>query len=152
MDRESSVSFPLIDVVEQLVSTIALRIDWSDMDMFGHVNNIAFFKYIQSSRVHNWEITGLSADFELKRIGPILLSCQCNFIKPLHYPGNVEVIAKVSFIKNTSFGLHHTLLGAEGDCVAEANDVMVMYNFNTLEKVPLPALFSQKWKSLHDAL
>ena len=152
MDSESSVSFPLINVVEQLESIIELRIDWSDMDMFGHVNNIAFFKYIQSSRVHNWEITGLSADFEIKRIGPILVSCQCNFIKPLHYPGSVEVIAKVSFIKNTSFGLHHTLWGADGNCVAEANDVMVMYNFNTLEKVPLPVEFCKQWRSIHGAL
>ena len=32
-----------------------LRIDWSEMDVFGHVNNVMFMKYVQAARVHYWE-------------------------------------------------------------------------------------------------
>ncbi len=26
---------------------ISTRIDWSDLDLFGHLNNVTFFKYIK---------------------------------------------------------------------------------------------------------
>ena len=35
-----------------LETHISLRIDWSELDLFGHVNNIAFHKYAQTARLH----------------------------------------------------------------------------------------------------
>lgn len=32
-----------------------LRIDWSELDLFGHVNNVMYAKYMQASRVHFME-------------------------------------------------------------------------------------------------
>lgn len=37
---------------------INLRIDWSDIDLLGHVNNVSYFRYIQASRVNYLELTG----------------------------------------------------------------------------------------------
>ncbi|MCE3258723.1 MAG: hypothetical protein K0S12_364, partial [Bacteroidetes bacterium] len=31
---------------------IKIQLDWSEMDLFGHVNNVAYFKYIQAARVN----------------------------------------------------------------------------------------------------
>src|ERR1043165_6656677 len=115
---------------------LPLRIDWSEMDLFGHVNNVAYFKYIQASRVRYWEVSGLEALFTESRVGPILLSTSCKFIKPLHYPGNIVVEARIEFIKNTSFGMHHRILNDQNGIVAEAQDVIVTFDFNTNEKVP----------------
>lgn len=114
-----------------------LRIDWSDMDLFGHVNNVAYFKYIQASRVNYWELTGVAASFSETNIGPILLSTSCNFIKPLHYPGNISIEARIEFIKTTSFGIHHRILNDSGEVVAEAHDVIVTYDFNSNSKTPV---------------
>lgn len=131
---------------------LELRIDWADMDLFGHVNNVAYFRYIQASRVNYWEVTGLAADFEQTKIGPILLSTSCQFIKPLFYPGNLRVEASVEFMKNTSFGIHHRIVNHAGEIVAEAHDVIVIYDFNSNEKAPLPHSFRQAIKQLegHD--
>ena len=96
--------------MEQFPVKLPLRIDWSEMDLFGHVNNVAYFKYIQASRVNYWEVSMLTALFGEKRIGPILLSTGCQFIKPLFYPGNIVVESRIEFIKNTSFGIHHRIL------------------------------------------
>lgn len=63
---------------------LPLRIDWADMDLFGHVNNVAYFKYVQASRVNYWEVSGLQTGFKETRVGPILLSTGCQFIKPLY--------------------------------------------------------------------
>lgn len=120
---------------------LPLRIDWSEMDLFGHVNNVAYFKYIQASRVNYWEITGLAASFSKTRIGPILLSTGCQFIKPLHYPGNIVIEARVEFMKTTSFGIHHRVLNEAGEVAAEAHDVIVTFDFNKNEKCAVQAEF-----------
>jgi len=120
---------------------LPLRIDWSEMDLFGHVNNVAYFKYIQASRVNYWELTGLAASFGETRIGPILLSTGCQFIKPLHYPGSIVIEARVEFMKTTSFGIHHRVLNEAGEVAAEAHDVIVTFDFNKNEKTALQAEF-----------
>jgi len=120
---------------------LSLRIDWSEMDLFGHVNNVAYFKYIQASRVNYWEQSGLQRLFDEHRLGPILLSTGCQFRMPLFYPGNIIVEARVSFIRNTSFGLEHRILSSSGEVAAEAKDVIVTYDFKTNGKVRVPDSF-----------
>lgn len=127
---------------------LPLRIDWSEMDLFGHVNNVSYFKYIQAARVNYWEVTGYAATFEATKIGPILLSTACQFIQPLFYPGNIIVESRVEFIKNTSFGIHHRILNAENKVAAEAHDVIVNFDFNKNEKIVLSHDFRQAVESL----
>ncbi len=134
-------------MIHEFPIKLPLRIDWSEMDLFGHVNNVAYFKYIQASRVHCWEVCRLAEDFGTTRIGPILLSTGCHFKEPLFYPGNIVVASRVEFIKNTSFGIHHQILNEEGKIAAEAHDVIVMFDFNTNEKVPVSAEFKHFAKS-----
>jgi acyl-CoA thioester hydrolase len=117
---------------------LKLRIDWSEMDLFGHVNNVMYFKYIQAARVNYWEHIGMTDEFKRSGLGPILASSSCQFLKPLHYPGTVTIESKVEFMKNTSFGLHHRLLNDKGEFAAEAKDVVVLFNFKTNEKVTIP--------------
>lgn len=126
---------------------LPLRIDWSEMDLFGHVNNVSYFKYIQASRVNYWEAAGLT-DFRETHIGPILLSTGCQFIKPLHYPGSIIIQARIEFIKNTSFGIHHQILNDQGDICAEAHDVIVMYDFKKNEKVAVSEGFREKVREI----
>ena len=49
---------------------LSLRIDWSELDAYGHVNNVMIMKYMQAARVHYWEELGLQALFAALR------SCQ----------------------------------------------------------------------------
>src|SRR3989338_6862492 len=114
-----------------------LRIDWSELDLFGHVNNVSFFKYIQSARVNFWEVTGIISSFGESKIGPILASCSCNFRKPLLYPGKVHVHTEIIQLGTTSFTMQHTLKNSENEVVAEAQDVVVIFNFQLHEKVTI---------------
>ena len=117
---------------------LPLRIDWSELDLFGHVNNVAFMKYVQASRVNYWDTIGLTKLYDETRQGPMLASTACRFKKPLFYPGSIIVKARVDFIKTTSFGIHHIIVDHAGDIAAEAEDVIVMFDFNTGAKIPFP--------------
>jgi acyl-CoA thioester hydrolase len=127
MDKHS---FPVI---------FKLRIDWSELDLFGHVNNVMFVKYVQAGRVNYWEQIGLYQEFLKTKKGPMLVSVKCDFRKPLLFPGHVTINTRMEFIGNTSFGFHHLLLDDNGDEVAEAHDVMVSFDFNRNQKMPFPA-------------
>ena len=127
---------------------LELRIDWSELDLFGHVNNVAFFKYIQAARVNYWEKSGLDQLFKASNHGPILASCQCNFKLPLFYPGIVKVETHCVFIRNTSFSFQHQLHNDKGEMVAEASDIIVMYDFNKNEKMAFPSAIKAKFESL----
>lgn len=117
---------------------LPLRIDWSEMDLFGHVNNVSFMKYVQAARVNYWEQIGLYPHFAATNIGPMLASTSCLFKKPLFYPGNIVVQSRMAFIKTSSFGIHHQILDSEGAIAATAEDVMVLYDFTKNEKVTFP--------------
>ncbi len=127
-----------------------LRLDWSEMDLFGHINNVAYFKYVQASRVNYWETSGINTYFETQRIGPILASTACQFRKPLFYPGNIVVEASIHFIKNSSFGIHHRILNDAGELAAEAQDVIVFFDFNRHEKVTFPEELRKKVEALEN--
>jgi acyl-CoA thioester hydrolase len=118
---------------------LILRIDWSEMDLFGHVNNVSFFKYIQASRVNYWEKIGLTRMHEELKQGPMLASSACRFKKPLHYPGTISVQARIAYIRNTSFCIQHRIIDEQGDVAAEAEDIIVMFDYNTNDKIPFPA-------------
>jgi acyl-CoA thioester hydrolase len=117
---------------------LQLRLDWSEMDTFGHINNVMFFKYIQASRVNFWEHIGLMNRYFKEKIGPILASTGCQFTKPLFYPDTITVEVRIEFIKTTSIGMHHRILNGKNELAAEAHDVIVLFNFDKNEKVHIP--------------
>ena len=117
---------------------LALRIDWADLDLFGHVNNVAFFKYIQAARLNYCEQVGLTSLNERGKLSFMVASSHCNFKKPLLYPGNIAIFTRVEWIKNTSLQLAYRLLNDAGELCAEAEDVLVIFDYEQNTKVTIP--------------
>ena len=117
---------------------LELRIDWSEIDLFGHVNNLAILKYSQAARVNYLEMIGLMQLKAEVDIGPILASTNCQFRKPLFYPGLVIIYSKVEAVKNTSFLIKHEIVNDKNELIAEVQDVIVLYNFEINTKVSIP--------------
>jgi acyl-CoA thioester hydrolase len=134
----------------QFPVSLKLRIDWSELDYFAHVNNVAYYKYIQASRINYWDAIGLTKYHLETNIGPMLASCKCDFKQPLFFPGNVNILSRVDYIKNTSFGICHRILNERGEIAAEAQDVLVMFDFNRNEKVIFPKAFKDKIEQLEN--
>ncbi len=117
---------------------LTLRIDWSEMDEFRHVNNVMFMKYIQSARVNYWQKAGIYDLFTSDKKGPMVLSLTCRFLKPLYFPGTVTIKTSTASMHQTSFHLVHQLFNEANECVAEATDILVMYDFTTNHKLIIP--------------
>ena len=128
--------------------TYELGIDWSEIDSFGHVNNLAIMRYVQSTRVYCLERIGMMQHHAATGVGPILASTSCQFKKQLHYPGRVEIKARFDHIKNTSFHMTYALFNDDRELVAEAHDVLVMFDFDKNVKIQIPSVFREKFMTL----
>ena len=124
--------------MEGFSASLILRIDWSETDIFGHINNLAILKYAQAARVKLMEDVGLMQLFHEVKKGPTLASIKCQFIKPLFYPGVITVHSRVELIKRTSFELVHHICNEKGETAARVNEIIVYFDFVNKIKLPLP--------------
>lgn len=131
-------------------SKLTLRIDWSEIDNFGHVNNLAILKYVQAARVNYLEVVGLMQSQAEAKIGPILASTGCQFRKPLFYPGEVTVYSKVDYIKNTSFRFQHLIYNDQNEIAAEAQDIIVLYDFEKRIKISIPVELRERFEKIEN--
>lgn len=125
-----------------------LRIDWSEIDAFGHINNLAILRYAQSARACGLERVGMMPPDKTTGLGPILASTSGQFRKQLHYPGMVRVRSRFEHLRTTSFHMAHQILDEAGDVVAEVHDVMVFFDFHRNEKHPIPEALRERLAAL----
>ena len=128
--------------------SLELRIDWSDLDMYEHVNNVSFMRFLQSGRVNFWEASGIHDFYRNSNQGTMLVSTKCDFKKSLHYPGKAIVKTKLDFIGNTSFGIKHVILNENGELCAEGKDIVVCYDFDKQSTFSIPDWLKQKISEL----
>ena len=132
-----------------LETKITLRIDWSELDVFGHVNNVMFTKYAQAARLNYVEAIGLMELYRTSRIGFMVAETNCQFKKELLFPGNIHIQTTTEFVKNTSLALIHTMTNDERDVVAVAKDVLVVFDFNKKEKCLIPDGIKLKMQAIN---
>ena len=99
-----------------------IRIDWGDLDLLGHVNNIAISRYFQAARVEYCAHIGMKV-FPGMPTGPILAASRIQFTAQLYFPGEVRVFTRVKKAGRTSVVLEHALLDQNGTLAVFGEDV-----------------------------
>ena len=112
------------------------RIDWSDLDLLGHVNNLAFSRFFQAARVEYCGHIGMKV-YQGMKTGPILAASRVQFTAQLFFPGNVRILTRLKKAGGTSIVLEHALFDDAGTLCAFAEDVVVRYDFEAKTKIPL---------------
>jgi acyl-CoA thioester hydrolase len=116
-----------------------IKIDWSEIDLYGHVNNVAVMKYIQAARINFCEKVGINRLFTEEKKGFMVAATSCQYKRPLFFPGEVNIETQVDFIKTSSFGLNHQIYDTFGNLATQSQDILVMYDFNVFSKMDIPA-------------
>ena len=100
---------------------------FNDCDPMGHVNNALYSTYLEEARIG--VLGGLGA-FILARV-------EIDFRAELRPGDEVEVATRCSHVGTKSFRLDHRLTVGER-VVAEATSVLVSYDYERGESVPVP--------------
>ena len=115
---------------------LEIPVAWGDLDAFGHVNNTVYFRWFESARMAFFERIGISPN-RPEKVGPIMATTSCDYLVPVEYPATVVVGARVQRIGNTSLVMENEAT-LEGTLVARGTTVIVLIDYRTGEKVPVP--------------
>lgn len=118
-------------------SELEIRIDWSEIDVLGHVNNVMINKYFQAARIQLWGNIKIDTSFSNLKVEPMVASTSVQFFKPLYFPGNIKVKTRVKNISNSSYILEHILIDDTDDIAAMETDVIVNYDFEAMKSKPI---------------
>lgn len=81
------------------LSTITIR--WMDIDAYGHVNNVNYYSYFDTA-VNRHLIEQGVLDPQNSDVIGLVVQTQCNFLAPLHFPGDVEAGIRVAHMGRSS--------------------------------------------------
>jgi acyl-CoA thioester hydrolase len=124
------VSYP--DVLE-------IRVAWGEMDAFGHVNNVVYFRYMENARISYLNRCGIGGFVGADGVGPILASISCKFKVPVTFPDSILVGTRVVSMSDDRFTLSQRLVSTRMKIVvAEGEGVIVSYDYRLGRKAPIP--------------
>jgi acyl-CoA thioester hydrolase len=118
---------------------VRIPVQWGELDAYGHVSNVVFFRYFESARVLYLERCGFIESYDRHKIGVILHSTSCRFRRPLFYPDTALVGARAADLAHDRFTMAYEIVSvASGDPAAEGEATVVSYDYNTRQVVPIP--------------
>jgi len=110
-------------------------IRFGDLDPQGHVNNTVFATFFETGRVAFLREPGNA--LSPPGTTSVLARLDINFLKELHWPGEVEIGTGIAEIGRSSFTFLQAIFH-EGACAATARATMVMIDGETRRARPLP--------------
>lgn len=114
---------------------------WGDMDAFGHVNNVMYYRYVESARIKYFDALSLLKE----NILTVVASSQCKYLKPVFYPDRLHIASRIDEIRNSAIRMHYLLWSEQQqEVVAEAEAVIVFVDEKTLKKTSIPASLREK--------
>ena len=115
----------------RFTTEVALR--WSDMDVFGHVNNNKYLVLLEEARVAMMFTAAEAAGVPGFRQGVVVARHEVDFLLPVTVPADVRVELWVERAGNASFTFAYELF-ADDKLALRAKSVMVP--FDTVEERP----------------
>jgi acyl-CoA thioester hydrolase len=124
---------------------VEVPVAWGEMDAFGHVNNIVYFRYFETARIAYFEKLNMPEFIGRDPIGPILAETSCRFWAPLTYPDSVSVGARVVSVGEDRFVMAYGVYSHRLDrFAAEGDGILVCFDYRQNKKAPVPPKLRQR--------
>ncbi len=116
------------DVPQRQDVRLVARMDtrWSDVDIYGHVNNVAYYAYVDSA-VNGWLMSEIAADLRrLDAIG-IVAETSCRYLAEIDFPAQVEIGLATERIGTSSVVYRFAIFAAGDDTVRATGRFVHVY-------------------------
>jgi acyl-CoA thioester hydrolase len=124
------------------------KIRFSDTDMIGHVNNVAFAALLESGRTaygHAHLFPHMPAGFVA-----VMARIEIDYRRELHWPGTVDIGSRLVGIGNSSYVIGQGIFRGE-TCVTTGKTTIVLINRETRKSVKLPDAYRAVLEGLAEA-
>lgn len=124
---------------------VQVKIPISEVEMgaFGHVKNIYYVQYFECARNQYVQMIGLDDLLSKTGIGTILAQTVCKYLKPLAYPDQIIVGAKLKSMGKSSFVTEYIIVSEKLGVAATGEEVIVIFDYNNSKKTELPLVIKE---------
>jgi acyl-CoA thioester hydrolase len=119
-----------------------IEVAWRDMDAFGHVNNVAFARYLEDARIRWMEL--VQGDLAAAGGGPVIVNLNLNYRRELVYPATVRVTLVAELASEKRLVLRHTIVAIDDPqtLYADAEVTLLWIDFDSRRSAPWPRRLS----------
>jgi acyl-CoA thioester hydrolase len=114
---------------------LRVEVPYGDVDAMGHLNNVAYLRYLEWARQKYWLTMRASSDF--LDIDFVVARAEIDYRSPVAMGEILEVEIHVSRLGSSSFDFAYRVTAADGRLAAEAKTTQVCYDWSTRLKKPL---------------
>jgi len=116
-----------------------MEVRYGDVDAQRHVNNAAFFSYMETARSLYLQHLGLWDGKDFMTIGIILAETTCTYRAPAAFGQALRVGVRAARLGTKSFEIHHTIEDADtGQEIAGGKATLVAYDYHLNQGIPIP--------------
>lgn len=127
-------------MAKQLITPVQKR--FSDVDSFMHVNNIWQQSYFDMGKTQFYtQVLGITGVFDKLRI--ITASTHTDYLGQVRLTDDIVVVTDVARVGNKSMTLHQRIMSGDR-CLTESSSVMVAFDFELQQTVPIPEEWREK--------
>lgn len=138
--------------IEDFPFRVSLPVLWGHMDAFQHVNNVIYFRYLESARIAYFEEAQLMKSIEKTGIGPILAETSCRYIKPLRFPDTIDVGCRTTVIRESEMEQDYAIYSRRlNKIVAVGWALIVAYDYKSLKRAKWNQGFIESVKAFDSA-
>lgn len=109
-------------------------IEWGDMDAFGHVNNVEYYRYAQSARIDYLQ----RLDMFNEKSYTVLAQSSCQYLRPVVFPDTLWIGIRAKKVGNTSLTHEYVYFSEKQQAVvAILESVIVFFDEKGENKTPI---------------
>ena len=116
---------------------------FSDLDVLGHVNHIAFFDFLENGRIaYYFQVLGLTS---VQQIRFVLVDLRIQYLAQAHYGMTVRILVRTTWLKRSSSGFVFAVMDdATGQHLAEGSGIQVYFDLQANCPEPLPDEYRER--------
>lgn len=114
---------------------LTVEVPYGDIDAMGHLNNVAYLRYLEWARQKYWLAMRATDDFW--QIDFVVARAEIDYRSSAHMGEVLEVEIHVSRIGKSSFDFAYRVTGEGGRLVAEAETTQVCYDWAARASKPI---------------
>lgn len=130
---------------------IPITVRWGDVDIYGHVNNAAYYFYVDTA-VNEWLMREVGDDLRRQADIGIVAETSCRFLKEIDFPAQIEVGLATERVGTSSVTYRFAVfLAGEPEARAVGTFVHVYVDERTRRPSSIPAPVRQSLAKLPSA-
>ena len=114
---------------------LQLEVPYGDVDAMGHLNNVAYLRYLEWARQKYWLTMRGSSDFW--DIDFVVARSEIDYRSSVEMGEMLEIEIRVSRMGASSFDFSYRVTRLVGELVAEAKTTQVCFDWQSRGKKPL---------------